>query len=353
MKILNISLKELLKNKLYFSYFAAGLAILLAVICVPANYSRQIFDGFFTQFNDGGVMTLEMSALPSELSVYEDLPVFARGAGLTYDITLVHGERSVDIPGCNGGLCVVSEGDRITPSVLFPLYALGNFSLREDSIYLGTELAEELDCVSGGPVNIADREYEAGRTIPLPTDLYNFIIFDPNPDADEFALMIPDADRLLEISEYLTPENYSDDEGILALCDGYRGLKAGMSVVIAVLTAVCALYIFAFIGMYLSKRGEFVRILFRMGIRRTQLFGCLCAVFAPLCFIGSAVGFLLSVLLDKPVDKWAGELLGMGVEPVNYAAYFVICFAVCVLAAAVSLLLNMAKTSSEGEAANQ
>lgn len=43
----------------------------------------------------------------------------------------------------------------------------------------------------------------------------------------------------------------------------------------------------------------------------------------------------------------------MGVEPVNYAAYFVICFAVCVLAAAVSLLLNMAKTSSEGEVANR
>lgn len=47
-----------------------------------------------------------------------------------------------------------------------------------------------------------------------------------------------------------------------------------------------------------------------------------------------------------------GLCVGMGVEPVNYAAYFVICFAVCVLAA-VSLLMNMAKTSSEGEVANR
>lgn len=352
MKILNISIKELLKNKLYFSYFAAGLALLLAVICVLANYSRQIFDGFFTQFNNGGVMLLEMKALPSEPSVYDDLPVFARGEGITYDITLTNGERSVYLPSYKGGLCVVSEGDWITPSVLFPLYIWGDFSLSEDRIYLSMELAEELDCVNGGSVNIGGKEFDVGRTV-MSNEMYSFIIYDPHTAANEITLMLPDADRLLEISEYLTPENFNDTEGILTLCDGYRGLKAGMSVVLAVLTAVCVMYIFIFIGMYLSKRNEFVRILFRTGIRRAQLFGCLCAVFAPLCFIGCSAGFLLSVLLDKLVDKWAGELLGMSVDEVNYAAYFAVCFAVCVLASAASLLLNTAKTTSEGEVANR
>jgi len=353
MKIFNISIKELLKNKLYFSYFASGLALMLAVICVLANYSRQIFDGFFTQFNNGGVMPLEMSALPSESAVYDNLFVYARGAGITYDITLSHGESSVYLPSYKGGLCIVSECADVMPEALFPLYALGGLSLREGKVYLSAELAGELGCASGDSVNVGGREFTVGRTIMLPTEMYSFIIFDPNTDADEITMIIPDAERLLNVSEYLTPENFNDSEGILALCDGYRGLKNGMSVIIAVLTAVCVLYIFVFIRMYLSKRAEFSRILFRMGMRRTQFFGCLCAVFAPLCFIGSAVGFVLSVLLDMLVDKWAGELLGMHVDKVNYAAYFAVCFAVCVLAAAASLLLNTAKSSSEGEVQNR
>lgn len=353
MKIFNLSVKELLKNKLYFSYFALGLALILAVICVLANYSKQIFDGFFTQFDGGDILTLEMSALPSEPSVYDDLPVFARGEGLTYDITLTNGDKSVYLPSHKGGLCIVSEGAWITPSILFPLFALGNFSLKENTIHLSTELAEELGCGHGGYVTVGDKEYKVGRSIFLSTDLYSFIIYDPNTAADEFTLMLPDADRLLKISEYLTSENFNDTEGLLALCNGYRGLKAGMSIVMSVLSAVCVLYIFIFIGMYLSKRTEFTRILFRVGMRKVQLFGCLGAVFALLCFIGSAVGFLLSVLLDMLVEKWASDLLGMHVDEVNYIAYFAVCFAASAAAAAASLLLNMLKMSSEGEVQNR
>ena len=44
MKIFNLSLKELLKNKLYFSYFALGLALLTAVVCVISNYSVKVIE---------------------------------------------------------------------------------------------------------------------------------------------------------------------------------------------------------------------------------------------------------------------------------------------------------------------
>lgn len=107
MKIFNLSLKELLKNKLYFSYFVIGLALLLAVVCVLANYSDQVFDGFFTQFDQNQVLPLEVKEPPRQSRYYNELLIFASGSGITYDTTISYGENSVYLPSYRSGLCVV------------------------------------------------------------------------------------------------------------------------------------------------------------------------------------------------------------------------------------------------------
>lgn len=353
MKIFNLSVKELLKNKSYFAYFALGLALTLSVICVLVNYSRQVFDGFFTQFNNGGVLPLEMKEIPRESKSLEELPILAGGDGITYNTTVSYGENSVFLPSYEGGLCVMSDGDGYMVREFALLTAFGSVSFSDGSVFLGSELADKLGCQKGDVINIAGSEYKVRFIAPLFLDSYSFIICDTQIKADNYTVIIQNKEQLLDIVQYLNSENFTDKDGILALCDGYRGLKAGMSVVIAVLILVCALYVFIFIRMYLSRRDEFLRILFRTGMRKTQLFGCIGAVFAFLCFVGSAVGFVISILLDMLVEKWADELLEMHVDEVNYIAYFAVGFAVCVIITAVSLPINMLKMSSEGEVQNR
>ena len=353
MKIFNLSLKELLKNKLYFSYFSLGLALLLAVICVLANYSEQVFNGFFTQFDNGGTLPLEMKELPRESKYCDDLPIFAQGDGVTYNITASYGDNSVFLPSYRGGMCVISDGNGAMMSKLSLLSTFGSVSFKEGTVILSSELAEQLDCKSGDVIEIAGYKYEVRFVAPLFMDPYSFIIFDPLTAADEFTVIVSNKEQLLDIAQYLNSGNFTDTDGILALCDGYRGLRAGMRIVIVVLIVVCALYIFVFIKMYLSRREEFVRILFRTGMRKTQLFGCLGAVFTFLCLVGSVVGLLLCVLLDILIEEWASELLKMHVDDVNYIAYFAVAWAACIVVMAASVLINTLKTPSEGEVQNR
>lgn len=348
MKIFNLSLKELLKNKLYFSYFALGLALLLAVVCVLANYSRQVFDGFFTQFKNGEVLPLEMKEPPRESEYFDELPILATGNGITYNITLSNGEKSVYLPSYRGGLCVVSAGKKFIPKELTLITWFGiGIEFKKGVVYLTSELAEELDCKKGDTIKIADLEYKVGEIILISSADYSFFIYNPEVDVNEYTVIISNKDQLLEIAEHLNSKNFNDTQGLLALCEGYRAMRTAMNIVLVLLAAVCVVFIFVYIKMYFAKRGEFLKILFGMGIRKIQLFGCMGAVFAFLSFIGSAIGFLISVLLDILVDNWARELIGMCVDKVNYLGYFAVGFAACIIAAAVSLIINILSSYSE------
>lgn len=353
MKILNISARELLKNKLYFLYFSFGLALLLAVVCVIANYSEQVFDSFFTQFRGKNVMPIEMCELPRESRFFGDLPIYARDDGLTYNVTAAHGEKSVFLPSYRGGICVISDGKGFKAEVYMPLPMFaGDIKLDRETILPSGSLTEELGCETGDLIELGGREYRVGKIL-LHESSFSFIIYDPDlADAEEFTVVLRNKDQLLDIAGYLNSENFTDTDGILAMCEGFRAMRLAMKIVLILLAAVCAAYIFVFIKMYLAKRGELLSILYASGIRRTQLFGCIGAVFAALCFIGSALGFLISILFDRLVDKWAGELLGMHVDKVNYLAYFAVGFAASLIAAAVSLLVNLAKRT-ESEAGNR
>ena len=353
MKIFNLSLKELLKNKLFFSYFALGLALLLAVICVLANYSEQVFDGFFTQFNNGQTLPLEMKELPRESRYYDELPIFATGNGITYNITLSHGENSVYLPSYRGGLCVVSASKEFIPKEfqLITWFGIG-IEFKTGIVYPTAELAEQLNCKSGDTIKIADSEYKVGEIILISSADYSFFIYDPEVNANEFTVIISNKEQLLEVAEHLNSENFNDTQGLLALCEGYRAMKTAMNIVLVLLAAVCAVFIFVYIKMYFAKRGDFLKILFGVGIRKIQLFGCMGAVFAFLSFIGSTIGFLISVLLDILVDNWARELISMHVDKVNYLEYFAVGFVACIFIAAVSLMINIL-SSSESEAKNR
>lgn len=353
MKIFNLSLKELLKNKLYFSYFTLGLALMLAVICVLVNYSEQVFEGFFTQFKNGGTLPLEVKEIPRESKYCAELPIYAQGDGVTYNTTVSYGDNSVFLPSYHGGLCVISDGNGAMVRQFAFLTAFGSVNFNEGTAIISAELALQLGCRNGDVIDIAGSEYKIKFVAPLFMDPYSFIIFDSQTAADEIIILISNKEQLLDISKYLNSKNFNDKDGILVLCNGYRGLRAGMSVVIVVLAVVCALYIFIFIRMYLSRREEFVRILFRTGIRKTQLFGCIGTVFAFLCFVGNAIGYLICVLLDLLVEEWASDLLSMHVDDVNYILYFAMGLAACVVISAVSIPINILKMPSEKEVDNR
>ena len=354
MKIFNLSLKELLKNKLYFSYFVIGLALLLAVVCVLANYSDQVFSGFFTQFDHDQVLPVKVKEPPRQSQYYNNFPIFASGSGFTYNITISHGEDSVYLPSYRGGLCVVSAGKMLTKPkehFLSTLYGL-EFKLEKGMVYPTQELAEKLDCQRDDIILIGGSEYKVGDIIRTSGADYSFFIYDPDIITDEYIVMLSDNDQLLDVTRYLNADNFSDTEGILALCEGYRAMKMAMDIVLVLLALVCAAYIFVFIKMYFSKRGEFVTDLLVIGMRRSGLFMCMSAVFAVLIVIGSALGLLISVLLDMLVDMWAQELLKMNVDKVNYLVYSVAGAAACLVTTVISLLLNI-KNSSDSEVRNR
>lgn len=347
MKIFNLSIKEVIKNKLYFLYFTLGLSLLMAVVCVLSNYSDQVFEGFFTQFDYGDTLPLVMKEPPRESRYYDELPILAGGNGVTYNITVSCGEKSVYLPGYRSGVYVISTGGSILDS--FSLITWSGFvtEFKQGEVYITQALADELSCKRGDTVTIGGAEYSVGDIIII-TDEYSFFIYDPNIKASEYTLILSNKDQLLEISEHLNSENYDDTEGLLALCEGFRAMRTAMDTVLALLAGVCAVFIFVFIKMYFSKRGEFFQNLSNMGMRKSQLFVSVGAIFAFLVFIASALGFLISELLDTLVDHWARELINMCVDEVNYLAYFLVGYAASIVIAAVSLLINIRGSSERG-----
>ncbi len=353
MEIFNLSLKELLKNKLYFTYFVIGLALLMAVVCVLANYSRQVFDGFFTQFDDGQVLPLEMTEPPRASKYYGELPIFAEGNGVTYDVTVSHGEKSVYLPSYCGGVCVVSMGKNFIPKELLSITWCGiEVEFEKGFVYLSEEFADELGCVKGDMIKIADSDYEVGEIIHISADTYSFFIYDPDIDAEKFTVILSNKDQLLGVTECLNSQNFDDTEGLLALCNGYRAMRTAMNMVLVLLSTICVTFIFVYIKMYFLKHEGFLKILFRMGIRTIQLFGCMAAIFVFLSLMGSTIGLLISELLDILVDNWAWELIGMRVDKVNYLAYFSVGFVACAIVAAVSLMIHILSVF-ESEAENR
>lgn len=348
MKIFNLSVKELIKNKFYFLYFTVGLALLMAVVCVLANYSDQVFEGFFTQFDHGQTITLTMKAPPRESRYYDELLIIAGGNGVTYNLTVSCKDNSVYLPGYRSGICVVSTGCKNTLEG-FSLITWSGFvsEFKDGAVYPTQELADELSCKRGDMVKLGGNEYEVADIIIAPDD-YSFYIYDPEIKAEEYTVILSNKDQLLEITEHLNSENFDDSEGLLALCEGFRAMKTAMDIVLVLLASVCAVFIFVFIKMYFSKRGEFFQNLSNMGMRNSQLFAVSGAVFAFLIFIAGTLGYLISVLLDMLVDHWARELIRMHVDKVNYLAYFLVGFAASVIVAAVSLLFNIGNSSESG-----
>lgn len=362
MKIINISLRELLKNKLYFSYFAAGLALLTAVVCVVANYSDQVFGGFFTQFYYDGVLALEMSELPptiSESEYYGELPILARGSGATYNISVSCGERSVFLPSYRSGVCVVSEGKlKFSPwsltKALLPFLVLGRFDVSEgDTVLLSDALAEELGAERGDIIGIGGREFRAEMLGIESNSDFSFMILDSGFKADEYTVIVSNQEQLLDVIGRIDPDHFNDSQGLMALCEGYRAMRAAMRAVVVLLAVICAAFIFVFVKMYLEKRAGFVSNLSVLGIGGGRLFGVLGAVFLFLCFLSGAVGFLLSVLLDLLVDKWARELIGMHVDDVNYLAYFAVGALISAAVAGLSLLVGLSRKLRGDEVRNE
>lgn len=346
--MLKLSLNELHKNKLFFAYFIIGLAILMSVICILANYSGQVFDGFFTQFSHGQVLSLEMNELPEDM----DLPIFAEKIGITYDVTISHGEKSVFLPSYRGGICVISMNKEFIYKEFALLSSFGVVNFDTEYIFLKQNIAEELGCKQGDKIIISGTEYMVKIITPFLFDTYNFIIYNPELRAENYTVIVSDKDELLALSEQLNSENFTDTDGILALCEGYRAMKTALNVVMVILVAVLAAFIFVFIKMYFSRRADFLNILYNCGIRKSRLFAVIGTDFAVLSLISSGLGFGLAILLDMLVDKWARELIKMRVDEVNYLVYFAVGFTFCLIIAAVSLVINILK-SSESEAKNR
>lgn len=346
--MLKLSLNELRKNKLFFGYFAIGLAILTSVICILANYSGQVFDGFFTQFRHGQVLPLEVSELPKDM----DLPVFAEKSGITYDVTISHGEKSVFLPSYRGGICVISMNREFIYKEFALLSSFGVVNFDTECIFLKQNIAEELGCKQGDKITISGTEYIVKIISPFLIDTYNFIIYNPELRAENYTVIVSNKEQLLTLSEQLNSENFSDTNGILALCEGYRAMKTSLNIVMVILVAVLVAFIFVFIKMYFSRRADFLNILYGCGIRKSRLFVVIGTDFAILTLISSGLGFGLAILLDFLVDKWARELIKMRVDEANYLAYFAVGFAVCLIIAAVSLVINISK-SSEREVRNR
>lgn len=234
---------------------------------------------------------------------------------------------------------------------LSTLYNL-ELKIEKGIVYPTQEFAEKLGCQSNDKILTGGSEYTVGNIIRISGVDYSFFIYDPDIITDEYIVILSDNDQLLDVTKYLNTDNFSDTEGILALCEGYRAMNMAMNIVLVLLAVVCAAYIFAFIKMYFSKRGEFVTDLLVIGMRKNRLFMCVAAVFAVLTVIGSALGLLISVMLDMLVDTWAQELLKMSVDKVNYLVYFAMGAAACLVTTAVSLLINI-KNSSDSEVRNR
>lgn len=323
--MINIALKET-KNNIFFIVFAVlGLSILFAIIFVLLNFRLQVSDSYWARYDNKGYVSLESDSNEILNFSNDNLFVYTRAKGLTYDTVISYQNNEIDLPSYLGGICVVSTKENI---VFFPNMLRGEeFSLNERYIWLSEALATLLGCDIGSELKLGNNVYyvkgifDHNKPPTVYENMASFFVFCDNvtlEKGDTFTALVFEPDELMKIAKIDNGKIFKDNDGVLELCRGFNTLCIGTVFVICFLMLLLIIFFVSIIRVYLLKREDYIRILYRIGIGDFKLILTYILVFAIVTFCACSLAMLWNVIFNTFIFNWADIILNITINSPNY-----------------------------------
>lgn len=358
--MINIVLKET-KNNIFFIVFATfGISILFAIIFVLLNFRLQVSDSYWARYNSKGYVSLESNSNDILDFSNDNLFVYTRAKGLTYDTTISYQNNEIDLPSYLGGICIVSTNDNIE---FFPNMLRGEeISLNERYIWLSEALSTLLGCDIGSELQLGNNDYyvkgifDHNKTPNVYESLASFFVFCDNPKLekeDTFTAVISDSDELMSIAKIDNGKIFKDSDGVLELCRGFNTLCIGTVIVICFLMVLLIIFFVSIVRIYLLKRENFIGILYRLGISDFKLLLIHIFVFAIVAFCACSLAMLWSVIFNAFIFNWADSILNITINSPNYFLQWIFGIVVSLILLYVTLPLMLKRRLYKREVSNQ
>lgn len=358
--MINIALKETKHNIFFIVFSIFGISILFAIIFVLLNFRLQVSDSYWTRYNSKGYVSLESDSNEILNFYNNNLFVYTRAKGLTYDTTISYQNNEINLPSYLGGICVVSTNEN---KDFFPNMLRGeDFSLNERYIWLSEALATLLGCDIGFELKLGNNVYcvkgifDHNKTPIVYETLASFFVFCDNPKlgtGDTFTAVISDSNELMSIAKIDNGKIFKDSDGILELCRGFNTLCIGTVIVICFLIVLLLIFFVSIVRIYLLKRENFISILYGLGISYFKLFLINIIVFAIVTFCACSLAMLWSIIFNAFIFKWADDILNITINSPNYFLQWIFGIVTSLILLCVTLPLMLKRRLYKREVSNQ
>lgn len=329
--MIRIALREAKINKFLVVFSSLGLSVLFAIVFVLINFNSRISESYWGRYGKEKYISLEGNNVDLFNYSLEDLFVYGRIKGLTYDTTISYNSRETVIPSYRGGICIYSVNDSIdgVPNLLRG----DSFSLTEQSIWLSETLCSYLGCSIGSSILLNGKTYfvkgvfEKGDASTYYEGEVSFVI---HCDArkvetiDSLFVVVTDSAQLARLAKMGNGKIFDDKEGILELYRGYNTFRIGMLCITYVLIGLLFVVFVCVIRICLFKRREFVRVLWQNGITSFKSVILLLSVFAFISLLACSFAVAWECIFNSLVISWADNILHIKIEGPNCVVHWLI-----------------------------
>ncbi|MBO4479642.1 MAG: hypothetical protein J5774_04685 [Clostridia bacterium] len=309
--------KFLDKDFNFFFGFFLGTILLSAIAMVAFSLIGAFMmdvETFREQFNNGYEIEVKSAKYLSELKG-KDVLLFAEGgSGLTYNVTLSCGEKEKEVGFLNRGIVILNAPK-----------AYGSICVGD--VLLDADTAEELGCEIGDEITVGGRACRYVSTMNyysyLPSRSSAFALYDQSVKPSSFSAVFFRMEDALAFSEKVDdPSEIEDNSGVLSYYKGMKFLRNVFIVFACFMAFICVLFYAVFLSIYLMRKSRFSEITRAFGGSKIDYSFSIASAFSIVSLLGTAFGLLLAAGLRRIINYWAGEIIGMELNPVSFVALF-------------------------------
>ena len=149
-------------------------------------------------------------------------------------------------------------------------------------------------------------------------------------------------DDALSFSEKVRDRSDIIDNG--GVLEYYKGMKFLRNVFIAFgcfMALICVLYYAVVLSIYLMRKSRFGEITRAFGGSKVDYTFSVASAFSIVSLFGTGFGLLLTAGIRRIINYWAGEIIGMELNPVSFFLLFIVyTFASLLTIGALSFLIS-------------
>ena len=319
----------------FFGFFLG--TILLSAIAMAAFSLIDAFlgdvDHFRTEFTHGYTIGVNSPEYLPTLKEQGALVYMDGRSGEVYNVSISYGEESWSVDYFDRGLLVLNAPNSI--------------SIREGEVLLNSLIANSFECKVGDTILIAGQSYRYAGTMDrigyyLSTGVPSFALTASTVTPSYYSAVFFDMDDALDFSKKINdPSDITDNGGVL---EYYKGMKFLRNVFIAFgcfMALICVLYYAVVLSIYLMRKSRFGEITRAFGGSKVDYTFSVASAFSIVSLFGTGFGLLLTAGIRRIINYWAGEIIGMELNPVSFFLLFIVyTFASLLTIGALSFMIS-------------